>query len=43
MCGTMDTPLDDRLAQITVPIFQVGCEGRVRSERVCLDDLYRES
>lgn len=27
MCGTMDTPLDDRLAQITVPIFQVAAKG----------------
>jgi len=27
MCGEVDTPLDDRLAQITVPILHVGAKG----------------
>ena len=27
MCGTIDTPLDDHFAQITVPILHVGAKG----------------
>jgi hypothetical protein len=27
LCGTADTPLDDRYAQITVPILHVGAKG----------------
>jgi len=27
LCGTVDTPFDDHLAQITLPILQVGAKG----------------
>jgi hypothetical protein len=29
LCGTFDTPFDDHLAQITVPILHVGAKGGI--------------